>query len=94
VCVQSAPGSDYDASYDDLASNNQSRLGISETMTVTQTEAHACTIPATPFVNASAGDYHLTADTPAGEDLGAPYNVDKDGNARTTWTRGAYEYRP
>jgi hypothetical protein len=94
VCVQSAPGSDYDASYDDLASNNQSKLGISETMTVTQTEAHACTIPATPFVNAAAGDYHLTADTPAGEDLGAPYNVDKDGNARTTWTRGAYEYRP
>ena len=31
VCVQVAPGSDYDAVYDDLAASNQSTLGISET---------------------------------------------------------------
>jgi len=94
VCVQSAPSSDYDACYDDLAANNQTTLGISETTTVAQAEANACTIPAAPFVSPSMDDFQLTANTPPGEDLGAPYNVDKDGNPRTTWTRGAYEYRP
>ena len=94
VCVQSAPSSDYDAVYDDLASTNQSKLGISETMTVTQVEANACTVSATPFVDAAMGDFHLTSNTPAGEDVGAPYNLDPDGNARTTWTRGAYEFHP
>jgi hypothetical protein len=92
VCVQSAPSSDYDACYNDLASANQSTLGISETTTVTQAEANACTISATPFVNASAGDFHLTSSTPGGENVGSPYNLDKDGKVRTTWTRGAYEY--
>jgi hypothetical protein len=94
VCVQSAPDSDYDACYDDMASSNQSRLGIAETTTIPQVEAHSCTISATPFADESSGNFHLTSNTPAGEDLGAPYNVDKDGNARTTWTRGAYEYEP
>jgi hypothetical protein len=92
VCVQVAPSSDYDACYDDLAASNQSTLGISETTTVAQDEANACTLPATPFVGASTDDFHLTANTPSGENLGAPYDVDKDGNPRTTWTRGAYEY--
>ncbi len=94
VCVQSAPGSDYDAVYDDLASMNQSTLGISETTTVTQSEAHACTISATPFVDPANGDFHLTSGTPGGENVGSPYDVDKDGHARTTWTRGAYEFHP
>lgn len=92
--MQSAPNSDYDACYDDLAAANQSTLGISETMTVPQAEAHACTVPASPFVNESAGDFHLTANTLAGESLSVPYEVDKDGNVRSTWTRGAYEFRP
>jgi hypothetical protein len=91
VCVQSAPSSDYDASFNDLASSN-SKLGISETTTVTQAETNSSTISSTPFVNASAGDFHLTSNTPSGANVGAPYNLDKDGNARTTWTRGAYEY--
>jgi hypothetical protein len=94
VCVQSAPNSDYDACYDDLAANNQATLGISETMTVTQAEPNACTISSAPFVSTATDDFHLTSNTPPGEDLGAPYNVDKDGVPRTTWTRGAYEYRP
>jgi hypothetical protein len=94
VCVQSAPNSDYDACYDDLAAANQSTLGISETMTVPQAEAHACAVPASPFVNESAADFHLTANTLAGESLGVPYEVDKDGNVRSTWTRGAYEFHP
>jgi hypothetical protein len=94
VCVQSAPSSDYDAVYDDLAADNQSKLGISETMTVSQAEPNACTISSSPFVDVTTGDFHLTSNTPGGLPLGAPYNVDKDGNARTTWTRGAYEYRP
>ncbi len=94
VCVQSAPGSDYDAVYNDLASKNQSTLGISETTTVTQAETNACTVASTPFVAAATDDFHLTSSTPAGESLGSPYNIDKDGNMRTTWTRGAYEYHP
>jgi hypothetical protein len=94
VCVQSAPGSDYDAVYDDLASSNQSKLGISETTTVTQAETHSCAVSSAPFVGAATGDFHLTSSTPSGEDLGPPYNLDRDGNVRTTWTRGAYEYRP
>jgi hypothetical protein len=94
VCVQVAPASDYDAYYNDLAASNQSTLGISETTTVAQAEAHSCTVPATPFVGVSTGDFHLTANTPGGEDVGPPYDVDKDGNVRTTWTRGAYEYHP
>ncbi len=94
VCVQSAPSSDYDAVYDDLASSNQSKLGISETTTVTQDEVNACTLSSTPFVNEAAGDFHLTANTPSGDNVGAPYDVDKDGKPRTTWTRGAYEYQP
>jgi hypothetical protein len=94
VCVQSAPSSDYDASYNDLASTNQSKLGISETTTVSQAETNACTVSAAPFVSESTGDFHLTSNTPSGENVGAPYNLDVDGNVRTTWTRGAYEYRP
>ena len=94
VCVQSAPGSDYDAVYNDLASKNQSTLGISETTTVTQAETNACTVASTPFVAAATDDFHLTSSTPAGESLGSPYNIDKDGNMRTTWTRGAYKYHP
>jgi hypothetical protein len=94
VCVQSAPDSDYDAYYDDMSASNQSRLGISETETIAQDEANACTVPATPFTSESTGDFHLMANTVAGDALGAPYNVDKDGHARTTWTRGAYEYQP
>ncbi len=94
VCVQSAPGSDYDACYNDMAASNQSRLGVSETETIAQAEGNACTIPSAPFLDAATGDFHLTANTPGGAALGAPYNVDGDGNARTTWTRGAYEYHP
>jgi hypothetical protein len=94
VCVQSAPSSDYDASFNDLAASNQSRLGISQTTTVDQAEAHATRAPAMPFVNASTGDFHLKANTPSGETLASPSDVDGDGNKRTTRTRGAYEYHP
>jgi hypothetical protein len=92
VCIQVAPPSDYDAVYDDMASSNPSRLGLSETTTVSQAEPDACSVPAAPFVNTSAGDFHLTSNTVAGQSLGAPYDVDKDGKPRTSWTRGAYEY--
>jgi hypothetical protein len=93
VCIQTAPDSDYDAYYNDLASSNQSRLGISETETVSQDESNACAIPAAPFADEATGDFELISNTVAGENLGAPYNIDKDGNVRTTWTRGAYEYQ-
>ena len=44
------------------------------------------------FVNASAGDFHLTKNTTAGVSLGSPYDIDPDGNVRTTWSLGAYEF--
>jgi hypothetical protein len=92
VCVQVAPNPDYDGYYNDLASGNQCTLGIPETTTVPQDEAHAAAVPAVPFVNSATGDFHLTSNTAPGVDLGPPYNVDADGKVRTTWTRGAYEY--
>lgn len=45
-----------------------------------------------PFVDWANLDFRLTANTTAGVDLGAPYNVDMYGNTRATWTRGAIEY--
>lgn len=53
---------------------------------------------ATFFVNASAGDYHTHADSPAvnaGVTLGAPYHLDPDGRNRNStppWDIGAYEF--
>lgn len=52
--------------------------------------SHSATISSSPFV--SPTNYHLTANTPAGQTLSSPYNIDADGKTRTTWTRGAYEY--
>ena len=46
------------------------------------------------FANAAGGNFHLTANTAAGVNLGSPYNVDPDGVTRTTWSMGAYEYNP
>jgi PKD repeat protein len=37
-------------------------------------------------------DFTLTTNTPAGTNLGSPYNIDPLGNTRMTWSRGAYEY--
>lgn len=46
------------------------------------------------FVNASGGDFHLTGPTPAGYPLAAPYNADPDGNVRSQWSVGAFEFAP
>lgn len=57
-------------------------------------EAHGQTTAADPFVNSSAktvAGYRLKASTDPGTNLGAPYNVDFDGNLRTSWDRGAFE---
>ena len=35
---------------------------------------------------------HLITNTAAGTVLAAPFNMDPDGNTRTTWSRGAYEF--
>ena len=54
-----------------------------------------------PFVNYAGGDYHIISTVGSklprdkGNNLGSPYNVDKDGNTRGadgTWDIGAYEY--
>jgi hypothetical protein len=45
------------------------------------------------FTDAANLNFMTTANTTAGTDLGSPYNVDLNGNTRTTWTRGAFEYQ-
>jgi hypothetical protein len=54
---------------------------------------NATTSVGDPFVSWATGDFRLNANTTAGADLGAPYNVDMLGNTRTTWTRGALEFQ-
>lgn len=44
------------------------------------------------FVNSAAGNFHLATNTVPGVNLGSPYNVDADGNTRTTWSLGVFEY--
>ena len=55
-------------------------------------EPNKSTATGNPFVNAEGLDFMLTANTPAGTNLGAPYNVDPLNHIRSTWTRGAYEF--
>jgi len=58
-------------------------------------EANGQTGTTDPFVNSAAktiAGYHLKAHTNPGTNLGAPYNVDFDGNPRATWDRGAFEF--
>jgi len=58
-------------------------------------ETHGQTLTSAIFVNYSAGTiagYHLSGHTNPGLSLGSPYNVDSDGNARSAWDRGAFEY--
>lgn len=45
-----------------------------------------------PFNNYQGLDFTLAANTPPGANLGAPFNIDPNGNVRTSWSRGAYEY--
>ncbi len=44
------------------------------------------------FVDPDAGDFHLVRNTAPGMPLGRPWDVDADGDPRTTPSRGAYEY--
>jgi len=55
-------------------------------------ESHGQNSGANPFTSLSAHNFHLTGHTTAGLNLGSPYNVDYDGNTRTTWDRGAFEF--
>jgi hypothetical protein len=59
-------------------------------------EANGQTVTSAIFSNYSAktiAGYHLSGNTNAGSNLGAPYNIDYDGDTRTTWDRGAFEYQ-
>ncbi len=55
-------------------------------------EAHGATGNAAIFNDYLALNFTLKSNTPAGSNVGAPYNVDPNGVPRTTWTRGAYEF--
>jgi hypothetical protein len=55
-------------------------------------QSHEQVTTLNPFTNWMSGNFHLTADTNAGASLSSPFNVDPDGNTRTTWTRGAFQF--
>jgi len=55
-------------------------------------DSHIMILSFNPFVDSSNGNFHLKSNTQGGANLGSPYNIDMDGHARTTWTKGAYEY--
>jgi hypothetical protein len=61
-------------------------------------ETHSITLPALPFVNPGGGDFHISASAASSVQFGTPLtndgflNKDMDGNTRTTWDIGAYEY--
>ena len=58
-------------------------------------EAHGQGNSPNPFVNSAAktvAGYHLVRHTSSGMALGSPYNVDYDGNTRTTSDRGVFEF--
>ena len=58
-------------------------------------EAHGQIGTSSPFVNAAAGNFALSAATNAGVTLASPYTVDITGSTRGAdagWDRGAYEY--
>lgn len=44
------------------------------------------------FKNAASLDFTLTSQLLGGANAGSPYNIDPLGNARTTWSAGAYEF--
>jgi len=44
-----------------------------------------------PFENFAGLDFDLESNTTAGGDLRSPYNVNRNGQTRSTWTRGALE---
>ena len=65
------------------------------------TTSNAITASSDPFTNSTTDDYHIIATIGTsfprdkGTNLGAPYNVDRDGCTRGsdgTWDVGAYEY--
>ena len=56
------------------------------------TEPNGATNSVNPFVSYANYNFSLISNTPAGMNLGPPYNVDMFGNTRTTWTRGAIEH--
>ena len=55
------------------------------------TETHGQGSAANPFISSS--NFRLKFNTNAGIILAPPYNTDFDGYLRSTWSRGAYEFR-
>ncbi len=58
-------------------------------------ETHGQGKASNPFDDYSAktvAGYNLTLHTNPGLSLGSPYNIDYNGNTRTNWDRGAFEY--
>ncbi|HUW13791.1 MAG TPA: InlB B-repeat-containing protein, partial [Anaerolineae bacterium] len=45
------------------------------------------------FTNHAARNYRLAVNPSPGVNLGSPYNVDYDGNARLNWSPGAFDYQ-
>jgi pectate lyase len=67
-------------------------LFISTSGSGATSEAHGATATSAIFNDYNALDFTLKNNTGAGTNVGSPYHLDANGNPRTTWTRGAYEY--
>ncbi len=85
--------------YNNLFYNNKNYDGGTLTglsvSCVTAPSSNNITVTSSPFVNAAALDFHLTAATPAGMTLPAPFDLDLDGVPRSSdgvWDIGAYEF--
>lgn len=102
-CAGTANGGVYaagSAAYNNLligSSSNSCSLPIHdyEASDGSTGEAHGQTVSSSIFANYSAktiAGYHLSGATNPGFNLGSPYNIDFDGNTRSTWDRGAFEY--
>ena len=60
-------------------------------------DAYNSTATTAIFVNYAGGNYRLATNTVAGTNIAffdASYAIDPDGNARTDWDRGAFEFEP
>lgn len=78
---------DHDYNYFTLNYNGAAPLTLTETNSQIDND--------NPFADTTTWDFTLIGPTDAGEDLGAPFNVDMLGNTRGSdgvWDRGAFEY--
>jgi len=76
--------------YDDFANVTHNYNATSDTSLGGEANGQL-NVPTSIFVDYANGDFRLATDTTGGVNLGSSYNVDINGNTRTTWSRGAFQ---